>query len=151
MTTRGLSLSGAVALSVGVAIGCGTPGGPGGQTATGPAPVPVFAAAVRPGTIQLVADPSPLPAISMQDLDGRTITTDDLGNSGSGSGSLELAGSLLGLREGVVPATLNHETPDPQCPLNVVHGKPLEIANKVVMNINVTRMGQASVSIVEGA
>ena len=78
MTTRGLSLSGAVALSVGVAIGCGTPGGPGGQTATGPAPVPVFAAAVRPGTIQLVADPSPLPAFSMQDLDGRTITTDDL-------------------------------------------------------------------------
>lgn len=78
MTTRGLSLSGAVALSVGVAIGCGTPGGPGGQTATGPAPVPVFAAAVRPGTIQLVADPSPLPALSMQDLDGRTITTDDL-------------------------------------------------------------------------
>ena len=78
MTTRGLSLSGAVALSVGVAIGCGTPGWPGGQTATGPAPVPVFAAAVRPGTIQLVADPSPLPALSMQDLDGRTITTDDL-------------------------------------------------------------------------
>ena len=78
MTTRGLSLSGAVALSVGVAIGCGTPGGPGGQTATGPAPVPVFAAAVRPGTIQLVADPSPLPALSMQDLDGRTITTADL-------------------------------------------------------------------------
>ena len=78
MTTRGLSLSGAVALSVGVAIGGGTPGGPGGQTATGPAPVPVFAAAVRPGTIQLVADPSPLPALSMQDLDGRTITTDDL-------------------------------------------------------------------------
>ena len=77
MTTRGLSLSGAVALSVGVAIGCGTPGGPGGQTATGPAPVPVFAAAVRPGTIQLVADPSSLAARSMQDLDGRTITTDD--------------------------------------------------------------------------
>ena len=78
MTTRGLSLSGVVALSVGVAIGCGTPGEPGPQTAAGPAPVPVFAAAVRPGTIQLVADPSPLPALSMQALDGRTITTDDL-------------------------------------------------------------------------
>ena len=76
MTTRRLSLSGAVALSVGVAIGCGTPGEPGGQTAAGPAPV--FDAAVRPGTIQLVADPSPLPALSMQDLDGQTITTDDL-------------------------------------------------------------------------
>ena len=73
MTTRGLSVSGAVALSVGVAIGCGTPGG---QTAAGPAPV--FAADTRPGTIQLVAEPSLLPALSMQDLDGRTITTDDL-------------------------------------------------------------------------
>ena len=73
MTTRGLSVSGAVALSVGMAIGCGTPGG---QTVAGPAPV--FAAAARPGTIQLVAEPSPLPALSMQDLDGRTITTDDL-------------------------------------------------------------------------
>ena len=74
-----------------------------------------------------------------------------LGNSGSGCGSLELAGSLLGLREGVVPATLNYETPDPECPLNVVHGEPLGIENKVVMNINVTRMGQASACIVEGA
>ena len=78
MTTRGLSLSGAVALSVGVAIGCGTAGEPGGQPSAGPAPVPVFDAAVRPDTIQLVADPSPLPALSMQALDGRTITTDDL-------------------------------------------------------------------------
>ena len=74
-----------------------------------------------------------------------------LGNSGSGCGSLELAGSLLGLREGVVPATLNYETPDPECPLNVVHGEPLGIENNVMMNINVTRMGQASASIVEGA
>jgi len=73
MITRGLSVSGAVALSVGVVIGCGTPGG---QTAAGPAPV--YAADARPGTIRLVADPSPLPALSMQDLDGRTITTDDL-------------------------------------------------------------------------
>ena len=76
MTTRGLSLSGAVALSVGVAIGCGTPGERDGQTVAGPAPV--FAAAVRPGTIQLVADPSPLPTLSMQALDGRIITSDDL-------------------------------------------------------------------------
>ena len=73
MTTRGLSVSAVVALSVGVAIGCGTPGV---QTASGPAPV--YAADARPGTIRLAADPSPLPALSMQDLDGRTITTDDL-------------------------------------------------------------------------
>jgi len=66
------------------------------------------------------------------------------GNAGSGCGTLELAGSLIGLRHGVVPATLNFETPDPECPLNVVHGEPLAVSNHVVLKLNVTRMGQAS-------
>jgi 3-oxoacyl-[acyl-carrier-protein] synthase II len=72
------------------------------------------------------------------------------GNSGSGCGTLELAGSLLGLQYGVVPATLNYTTPDPDCPLNIVHGESLAIENKVVLSINVTRMGQASALIVRG-
>ena len=67
-----------------------------------------------------------------------------LGNSGSGCGTLELAGSLLALQHGVVPATLNYETPDPACALKVVHGEPLPVSNRRVMNVNVTRMGQAS-------
>ena len=46
------------------------------RSAAGPAPV--FAAADRPATIRLAADPSPLPALSMEDLDGRIITTEDL-------------------------------------------------------------------------
>ena len=78
MTTRRFSVISALAMAVGVAIGCGTPGEPGGRTAVGPAPAPVFAAEARPGTIQLVADPSSIPAFSMQTLDGRTITSDDL-------------------------------------------------------------------------
>jgi thiol-disulfide isomerase/thioredoxin len=77
MTFRRLSLVGALALSVGVAVGCGSPGAP-VQTTGGTAPEPVYAADVRPAVIQLVADPSPLPALSMQDLEGRTITSDDL-------------------------------------------------------------------------
>ena len=76
MTTRRLSLVSALVMSVGVAIGCRMLDEPGGQTSMGPAPEPVFA--VRPDVIQLVADPSPLPALSMQDLAGRTITTDNL-------------------------------------------------------------------------
>jgi 3-oxoacyl-[acyl-carrier-protein] synthase II len=72
-----------------------------------------------------------------------------LGNSGAGSGMLELAGSLLGLAHGVIPHTLNYETPDPQCPLNIVSGKAMPTDNRVVLKINVTRMGQASASIVE--
>jgi 3-oxoacyl-[acyl-carrier-protein] synthase II len=72
-----------------------------------------------------------------------------LGNSGAGSGSMELAGSLLGLTHGVIPHTLNYETPDPECPLNIVTGKPLPTDNRIVLKINVTRMGQASASIIE--
>ncbi len=81
MTTRRLSLVGALALSVGVTIGCGTAGESSRQTTTGPAesaPSPVFPAAARPTSIQLVADPALLPPLTMQALDGRIITTDDL-------------------------------------------------------------------------
>ncbi len=74
-----------------------------------------------------------------------------LGNSGAGSGMMELAGSLLGLIHGVIPHTLNYETPDPQCPLNIVSGKPLPTDNRIVLKINVTRMGQATASIVEAS
>ena len=35
------------------------------------------------------------------------------GNLGSGSGAVELAVSLLAIEQGVVPPTLNYETPDP--------------------------------------
>jgi 3-oxoacyl-[acyl-carrier-protein] synthase II len=72
-----------------------------------------------------------------------------LGNSGAGSGTLELAASLLSLRNGVIPATLNYEHPNPECPLNVVHGEPLKTSNKIVLNLNVTRIGQASAAIIE--
>jgi 3-oxoacyl-[acyl-carrier-protein] synthase II len=42
------------------------------------------------------------------------------GNLGHGSGMVELAISLLSLPNGVVPPTLNFETADPECPVNVV-------------------------------
>lgn len=71
-----------------------------------------------------------------------------LGNAGSGCGSLELAGSLLGLQHQVIPPTRNFEVPDPECPLNIVHGAPQSTGNPIVLNINVTRMGQASALIV---
>lgn len=74
-----------------------------------------------------------------------------LGNAGSGSGTLEVAGSLIGLQHGVVPATLNYRTPDPQCNLNVVAGKPLAVTNRVFLKLSVTRMGQASALVAAGA
>lgn len=72
-----------------------------------------------------------------------------LGNSGAGSGTLELAASVIGLQQGLIPPTLNYDTPDPACPLNVVRGEPLATSNKVVLSVNVTRFGQASATVVE--
>ena len=72
-----------------------------------------------------------------------------LGNSGAGSGLLELAASVIALSHGVIPYTLNYDTPDPACPLNVVAGQTMATTNRVVLSINVTRIGQAAASIVE--
>jgi len=72
-----------------------------------------------------------------------------LGNSGAGSGLLELAASVVALAHGVIPQTLNYETPDPACPLNVVSRQPQSTSNSIVLSINVTRIGQAAAAIVE--
>lgn len=74
-----------------------------------------------------------------------------LGNSGAACGTLELAASLIGLRHGVVPATINYSHPDEACGLNIVHGEHLPIDNKVVLNVNVTSNGQAAALVVCGA
>ena len=43
------------------------------------------------------------------------------GNLGAGSGVVELIASVLALREGRLPRTLNYETPDPTCALAVTN------------------------------
>ena len=73
------------------------------------------------------------------------------GNPGASCGTLEIVGSLVALQHGVVPQTLNYETPDPQCQLNVVHGAPLKISNKVFIKTSVTKAGQATAIVVSGA
>jgi len=74
-----------------------------------------------------------------------------LGNSAAGCGSLELAGSLLGVTHGAIPPTLSYRNPDPECRLNIVSGAPLPTENRIFLKINVTRMGQASAVVVAGA
>jgi 3-oxoacyl-[acyl-carrier-protein] synthase II len=66
------------------------------------------------------------------------------GNLGAGTGAVELAGSVLALEHGVLPYTLNYEVKDPNCPLNVVSGRPQPIRQSSFLNTNVTRVGQAS-------
>ena len=63
---------------------------------------------------------------------------------------MEITGSLVGLKHGLIPATLGYETPDPACPIHVVHGEHLPTENKVFIKTNVTRMGQASAVVIRG-
>jgi 3-oxoacyl-[acyl-carrier-protein] synthase II len=74
-----------------------------------------------------------------------------LGNSGAGAGVLELVGSVLALRNGLIPMTLNCEQPDPECSIDVVRGRHRPTDNKLFLNVNVTRVGQASALVVKAA
>lgn len=47
-----------------------------------------------------------------------------LGHSMGAVGALESVLTVLSLRDGVIPPTLNYETPDPEIDLNVVAGQP---------------------------
>ena len=66
------------------------------------------------------------------------------GNLGSGTGAVELAVSSLDLHPQTMIPALNYETPDPDCPIHVTSGAPRALAGPSVMNLNFTRMGQAS-------
>jgi 3-oxoacyl-[acyl-carrier-protein] synthase II len=69
------------------------------------------------------------------------------GNLGHGSGMVELAISLLAVRNGVVPPTLNYETPDPECPVNVVTElTPTDRPAFIKLNHNTT--GQAAAVVI---
>lgn len=74
-----------------------------------------------------------------------------IGNAAAGCGSMELAASLVSLKQGMIPPTLNYETPDPACPLNIVTGSGLKTSNRLFLKVNVTRMGQASAVVAAGA
>jgi 3-oxoacyl-[acyl-carrier-protein] synthase II len=65
------------------------------------------------------------------------------GNLGAGSGTTELAASLLALEHGMVPATLNYEQPDPVCPV-AVSAEPRAVERKHVLKISFTEMGQCA-------
>ena len=66
------------------------------------------------------------------------------GHLGAAGGVVELAASVLGLERGLVPATLNYETPDPACPVNVVAGGPLAGRPGTAVAVNLCSTGQAA-------
>jgi 3-oxoacyl-[acyl-carrier-protein] synthase II len=70
------------------------------------------------------------------------------GNLGPGGGMVELALSLIGLDPGEVPPTLNYETPDPECPVNVVADMD-RMKRRAFMKLSQNSTGQAVAVVVE--
>ena len=70
------------------------------------------------------------------------------GHLGAGAGAVELAASVLGLEAGLVPPTLNYDTPDPLCPVNVVHCGPLGGRPGTALAVNLCSMGQVAAVLV---
>lgn len=68
------------------------------------------------------------------------------GNFDAGSGAVELAGSVMALRHGLLPATLNYKHPDPLCRLNVAR-EPVRLKTPYAMSVNRTVMGQSAAAI----
>ncbi len=79
--------------------------------------------------------------------DGRTLSVfapkSYFGNSGAASGPMELAASLLAEADGVLPATLNYEEPDPLCPVQVVR-EPRPVTRPCFLKIGFTELGQCA-------
>jgi 3-oxoacyl-[acyl-carrier-protein] synthase II len=65
------------------------------------------------------------------------------GDIGAGGGAVEMVVSLLAFVHGEIPVTLNYEQPDPDCPVNVVHGSPRPLGKPVALLLNQAQMGQA--------
>lgn len=70
-----------------------------------------------------------------------------IGHFDAGAGAVELAGTLLSLKNGEVPATLNYEIPDPRCRLNVVQEGPQKLKSRTALSVNRTAMGQSAAAV----
>lgn len=66
-----------------------------------------------------------------------------MGNLGGGGGMVELIASLMALEHGSLFPVLNYETPDKDCPVNVVRD-PATSPGDCFINLNITPQGQAS-------
>jgi 3-oxoacyl-[acyl-carrier-protein] synthase II len=71
-----------------------------------------------------------------------------LGNVGAASGTVELVASILGLRQGEMPATLNYDDGDPDCPVSVIAGAPWRASRPYALKIAFTQMGQCAATVI---
>ena len=70
-------------------------------------------------------------------------TKGNFGDLGSGTGAVELAAAVLAMRTGTIPPTRNHDKTAADCPINVVHGKPVSSDVSAILKMNQTQMGRA--------
>ncbi len=70
---------------------------------------------------------------------------------GAGSGVVEMAASVLAVAKGIVPPTLNYSSPDPQCPVHVIHGQPQKIQNRTALLLNQSKTGQTAALVIGAA
>lgn len=69
------------------------------------------------------------------------------GNLGHGSGTAEVVVSLVALAQGVIPPTLNFESPDPDCPVNVVR-EAQRPENRTFIKLSHNAMGHAAAVVI---
>ena len=74
-----------------------------------------------------------------------------IGHFDAGAGAVELAGTLLALHYGEVPATLNYQVPDPRCQVNVVREGPLAVNSRTAISVNRTAPGQSAAAVLRAA
>jgi len=58
-----------------------------------------------------------------------------VGNNGAGSGAIDLSAAMLCMKHNTIPPSLNVQTVDPQCGLNVVRGDPLDARIDVALSL----------------
>jgi 3-oxoacyl-[acyl-carrier-protein] synthase II len=71
------------------------------------------------------------------------------GNFGAASALVELACSVLALKHGQLPGTLNHATPDPACPVAVHTGPPRPVSRPYAVKLSYTDLGQCAAVVVK--
>ncbi len=79
-----------------------------------------------------------------------TAPKSNCGYAGAASGALETAVGVLAFQHKLVPHTLNYEHPDPQCPINVVHGRPRPLDHPTALVLSHSPYGQAVAVVLAG-
>jgi 3-oxoacyl-(acyl-carrier-protein) synthase len=91
-------------------------------------------------------------AEAIRDVLGDVPVTTQMGNCGelgSGTSSVALIASILSLQNSLVPPVRNHEKTASDCPIQVVHGKPLASSKTLAMKITRNKFGNSFAMLLE--